>query len=322
MKVGILGAGAIAEVLSRTINEMSDAECYAIASRSIEKAEKFKEKFNFQKAYGSYEELVKDPLVDLVYIATPHSRHFEDMKLCIEHKKAVLCEKSFTVNAAQAREIKELAHKNNVFVTEAIWTRYMPSRKLIKDTIDSGIIGDVDFITANLSYANSKIERMYNPNLAGGSLLDLGVYGINFVSMIFGDDIQRIDSSVIFTDTGVDGKESITMIYPNAKMATITHNFYSRGDRKGIIHGEKGYMVVENINNPNSIKVFDIEDKLIKEVEIPKQITGYEYQVMECNKCLKEGRIESYSMPLDETIKIMDVMDSIRKDWNMKYPFE
>lgn len=322
MKVGILGAGAIAGTMAETIQGMEGVEKYAIASRSLDKAEAFKEKYDFQKAYGSYEDLVKDPDVDLVYIATPHSKHYEDMKLCIENHKAVLCEKSFTVNAKQAKEIKKLAQENNVFVTEAIWTRYMPSRRLIDETIKSGIIGDVKFVTGDLSYPITFKQRMVDPNLAGGTLLDLGVYGLNFVSMILGDDFEKYNTSVQKIETGVDGNETITLFYPNNVMATVTHSMFVRGSRKGIISGDKGYIVIENINNPNSIKVYDAEDNLIKDVEIPNQITGYEYQVMECDKCLKEGRIESYSMPLDESIKIMELMDNIRDSWNLKYPFE
>ena len=320
MKLGIIGAGAIAEIMANTIKGLEDVEAYAIASRSLEKAEEFKKQNGFEKAYGSYEELVKDPKVDLIYIATPHSEHYKNMKLCIENHKAILCEKAFTVNAKQAKEIVELARKENVYVAEAIWTRYMPSRVLINEAIKE--IGNVNIITANLAYPIKFKQRMTDPYLAGGTLLDLGVYGLNFASMIFGDNFEKIDTSVTFTDTGVDESEVFNVIYPDKRMAILTHSMLSRGDRKGIIYGEKGYIVIENINNPNSIKIFDTDDNLVKDIPIQKQITGYEYEVIEAMKCLKEGRIESYSMPLSETIKIMEIMDSIRESWNFKYPFE
>ena len=322
MKLGIMGAGAIAQIMADTIKGMEGVEAYAIASRDLKKAEDFKDLNNFQIAYGSYEDLVKDEDVDLIYIATPHSEHYKNMKLCIENHKAILCEKAFTVNAKQAKEIIELARKEKVFVAEAIWTRYMPSRRLIDETIASGIIGDVNIITANLSYPITFKKRLVDPHLAGGALLDLGVYGINFASMIFGDNFERINTSVAFSDTGVDESEVFNVIYPNKRMAVLTHSMVSRGDRKGIIYGSKGYIIIENINNPNSIKVYDADDNLIKDVEIPKQITGYEYEVYECKKCLEEGRLEPDSMPLSETIKIMEIMDSIREEWNFKYPFE
>jgi len=322
MRIGVLGLGSIAGTLSETFKQIDGVDCYACASRNIDKAKTFKAKYGYTVAYGSYKELVKDKNVDLVYIATPHSRHFDDMKLCIENHKAVLCEKAFTVNANQAKEIKRLAKEKGVFVTEAIWTRYMPSRKLINDVIASNIIGKPDVITANLSYVIYQNDRLVNPNLAGGALLDVGVYGINFASMHFGEDIDKIDSSVLMTDSGVDGKETLTIKYKDGRIANLTHGIYSRGDRKGIIYGDKGYIVVENINNPQLIQAFDTGDNLIKEIKVPEQISGYEYQVIECKKCLEEGRLESYSMPLDDSIKIMEIMDSIRKNWNLKYPFE
>ena len=322
MKIGVLGTGSIAQTLSETFNSLEGVESYAIASRNLDKAIAFKEKYGYQKAYGTYEELVKDENVDLVYIATPHSRHFMDMKLCIENHKAVLCEKAFCVNAKEAKQIQKLANENKVFVTEALWPRYMPSRKLIDDVIESGIIGKVNILTGNLAYIIYKIDRLVNPNLAGGALLDVGVYGLNFALMHFGSDIERIETSVKFTETGVDGMETITLFYKDNRMANLTHSLYSRSDRKGIIYGDKGYIVVENINSPNSIKIFDTNDVLIKEVEIPKQISGYEYEILECKKCLEEGRIESYSMPLSESVKLMEITDKIRNICGLKYPFE
>ena len=322
MRIGILGAGNIAGVLAQTFAKMDGVECYAIASRSKEKAEAFAEKYGFAVSYGSYEDLVKDENVDLVYIATPHSNHYEDMKLCIAHGKPVLCEKAFTMNAAQAKEIANLSAKENVYVTEAIWTRYMPSREMINDLLERGIIGKPATLTANLSYVIEKKGRIIEPALAGGALLDIGVYGLNFAFMHFGTEIERIESSVQMTDTGVDGAESITIFFKDGKMAVLNHSIYCRSDRKGIIHGDKGYMIVENINNPNKIAVYDLTDRLIKEVAVPEQISGYEYQVTECMECLKEDKRESKSMPLADSIFVMEIMDSIRAKWGLVYPQE
>ncbi len=322
MKVGILGAGGIAAVVSRTLAKMDTVTCYAIASRDLEKSRRFAEEFGFQKAYGSYEELVNDPEVDLVYVATPHSHHYACMKLCIHAHKPVICEKAFTMNAAQAKEIRDLARAEKVFVTEAIWPRYMPSREMINEVLESGIIGKVQTMTANLSYVISGNARITDPKLAGGALLDVGVYGINFMLMHFGKEIDRIESSVQMTETGVDGSESITVFYKDGRMAVLTHGIYARSDRKGIFYGDKGYIVVENINNPGRIEVYDGEDHLLKALEVPSQISGYEYEFEECRKCIKEGRTESISMPLDESVYMMEVMDGIRRDWGLSYPGE
>lgn len=322
MKIGVLGTGWIVHPITKTLKGMSNMECYAIASRTKERGEQAAKEFGYEVGYGSYEELVADPAVELVYVATPHSRHYEDMKLCIAAGKNVLCEKAFTLNAAQAAEIKRLANEMGVYVAEAIWTRYQPSRNMINDMIASGIIGNVRTLTANLSYAMSHKERIYKPELAGGALLDIGVYGINFAMMHFGDEIERIESSVQMMETGVDGMESITMFFKDGRMAVLTHSAYGRSDRKGIFYGDEGYMIVENINNPQSISVYDQGDNLVKFVAVPEQITGYEYQFEEAAECIAEGRLESKSMPLEDSIRVMQVMDGLRKQWGMVYPQE
>ena len=322
MKIGILGAGKISHSTVPAMIALEEIECWAVASRSLEKAQAFAEKYGFRKAYGSYEEMLSDPEVELVYVATPHSHHFEHMMLCLAHGKAVLCEKAFTMNAKQAREVMEYAKNHGIFAAEAIWPRYMPSRKIIDDVIASGVIGKVNTLTANLSYVIHEVPRIYRPELAGGALLDIGVYGINFALMHFGTDIERVESSVQMTSTGVDGMETITIFYKDGRMAVLTHSIYARSDRKGIIHGDKGYMVVENINNPQSVSVFDANDQLLAHYDVPQQINGYEYQFAECAKALKEGRTESWSMPLADTVYMMEFIDSLRKQWGMVYPQE
>ena len=322
MKIGVLGAGNISHSTVPAMIALAEIECYAVASRSLEKAQAFAEQYGFQKAYGSYEQMLADPEVELVYVATPHSHHYDHMMLCMRYGKAVLCEKAFTMNGAQAREVVDYARNHGIFVAEAIWPRYMPSRKLINDVLASGIIGKANTLTANLSYVIHQVPRIQEPELAGGALLDIGVYGINFALMHFGTDIDRVESSVQMTPTGVDGMETITIFYKDGRMAVLTHSIYARSDRKGIIHGDKGYIVVENINNPQSVSVFDTEDHLIARYEVPEQINGYEYQFAECARALREGRTESWSMPLADTVYVMEFMDSLRKQWGMVYPQE
>ena len=160
------------------------------------------------------------------------------------------------------------------------------------------------------------------PELAGGALLDIGVYGLNFALMHFGTDIERMESSVRMTDTGVDAMESITLFFKDGRMAVLTHDIYSRSDRKGIFYGEKGYIVVENINNPRSIAVYDAEDRLLKQMDVPEQISGYEYEVRECIEAIRAGAKESSSMPLSDSVLVMEIMDRLRKQWGMVYPRE
>lgn len=322
MKIGVLGAGNISWMTAPAMVAEPDVECWAVASRSLEKAERFAAVFGFQKAYGSYEEMLNDPEVELVYVATPHSHHYEHMMMCLRHGKAVLCEKAFTINAEQAKKVAEYAKERGLFVAEAIWPRYMPSRKMINDVIASGIIGKPNTLTANLSYVIDRVRRLTDLELAGGALLDIGVYGINFALMHFGTDIERVESSVRMTDTGVDGMETITIFYKDGRMAVLTHSIYARSDRKGIIHGDKGYIVVENINNPQSVSVFDVNDTLVAYYPVPEQVNGYEYQFRECAQALARGETESLSMPLADSVYVMELMDALRGQWGMVYPQE
>lgn len=322
MKLGILGAGRIAETMAGTINELTEVTAYAVASRDLERAQSFAEKFNFGKAYGSYEELVNDPEIDFIYIATPHSHHFEHAKLCIEHGKHVLCEKAFCINEKQAAELFSLAKEKNVLITEAIWTRYMPSRHIINDLLSKGTIGEVRSLTANLCYPITYKERIMRPELAGGALLDLGVYTLNFALMHFGNDYQTISSAALMTETGVDGQECITLTYPDGKMAVLTSSIYGASDRQGIFYGSKGYLVVDNINNPLNIAIYDDKHQLLQEIKLPEQITGYEYEVLELVDCIKNGKLECPSMPHRETLRVMHIMDHLRNDWGLCYPQE
>lgn len=322
MKIGILGAGNISRKVAPALAALPEIECWAVASRELKKAENFAREFGFTKAYDSYEALLSDPEVELVYVATPHSHHFAHMMLCLEHGKHVICEKAFTMNAAQAKAVFAAAKERGLYVAEAIWTRYMPSRKMIQDILDSGVIGRPNTLTANLSYVIADKKRIYDPALAGGALLDIGVYGLNFALMHFGRDIARVESSVQKMDTGVDGMEVITLHYRDGRMAVLTHSVYCRSDRMGILHGDKGYMVVENINNPQSIQVFDTEDRLLARYDVPKQVNGYEYEFQEAVRCIRGGRQEADSMPQGDTIQVMEMMDNLRQSWGVVYPQE
>ena len=286
--VAIMGCGKIAYSMAKTLRMMRDqgeaVRLYAAASRDLAKAEAFAASEGFEKAYGSYEELVRDDSVDLVYIATPHSHHGEHMKLCIEHGRAVLCEKAFTANAAQAKEAVALAKEKNVLVAEAIWTRYMPSRKIIADILAAGTLGEIKLLTANLHYDIIDIRRIHEPALAGGALLDVGVYPLNFASMFFGNDFVRMDSIVKMMDTGVDEQETFSLFYADGRVANLSAGTTCRSDRTCMISGKDGYLTVDNVNNPQKITLYlTKEDHAVAhDIPVPPQLTGYEYQVRAC----------------------------------------
>ncbi len=322
MKMAILGAGGIAEKMAATIKEMPEVEAYAVASRSLEKAEKFAEQHGFEKAYGSYEEMVKDEAVDLVYVATPHSHHLEHGKLCARHGKNMLVEKAFTQNAGQAKELLELAKEKRVLAAEAIWTRYMPSKQMILDVMESGIIGEIHSLHATLSYPVAHVERIRQPELAGGALLDLGVYPLNFAFMAFGDDVERIDASASLAETGVDMAVNMTLTYRDGKVASLFCDARVADNREGAIYGDKGYIMVQNINNCEKICVYDHSHELLKEISVPAQISGYEYEVLACMEAIQKGELECPQMPHKEIIRMMEVMDEVRAKIGVAYPNE
>ena len=286
LNVGILGCGAIAATMANTVRKTKGFCMYAAASRNLDKATGFAKRNGVRKAYGSYEELLQDKKVDLVYIATPHSEHFEHAKLCISYGKPCLVEKAFTVNEAQAREVFRLAKEKNVFITEAIWTRYMPFVRTMKEVLASGVIGKPVYLSANLGYAVKGKERMVEPALAGGSLLDLGVYPLNFASMMFGDDLLRVEASCTYTSKHLDEQDNLTLIYKDGRMAALTATMLGTTDRKGTIVGTEGYLVIDNINNFERMTVYDGKYKKIASYKRPRQITGYEYELQACRMAL------------------------------------
>lgn len=322
LRVGILGAGWIASMMADTLAKMEEAVPYAIASRDISRAKDYAVKWGFKRAYGSYEELLDDPEVDLVYIATPHSHHYGHAILCLEHGKPILVEKAFTVNAKQASRLIDLAKEKNVFLCEAIWTRFLPGRKIMRDLMDSGIVGQPQRIRAEFNQELTHMPRLYQPELAGGSLLDLGVYGLTFASMYFGDEIQDVESACKYYHTGVDEADEIHLTYSDGKKADIYACFNAPYKNEGIIYGTTGYIRVEGLNNYESIKVFDLSGALIKECPIPQQISGYEFEVLACKQALEAGQLECDEMPHAETLEIMRQMDGLRNAWGIHYPFE
>ena len=252
-------------------------------------------------------------------MATPHALHAEHIRLCLEHGKNVLAEKAFTLTADQAREVLALAEQKGLLLTEAIWTRYMPMRRKLEEVLESGVIGKPTSLWANLSYYLLHKERIVDRSLGGGALLDIGVYCLNFASMVFGDDISEIKASAVLSDQGIDLADSITLFYPDGKMAVLHSNAQAESDREGLIYGEKGYIRVLNINNCEGIIVYDANHQEIARYETPRQITGYEYEVEACARAIAKGDLECPEMPHSETIRMMELMDQIREQMGVKY---
>lgn len=322
LKVGILGAGHIARKMAATLQKMKEAELYAVAARELSKAEQFANEFQARKAYGNYEALADNPDIDLIYIATPHSHHFAPARMCLLKGKPVLCEKAFTANAREAEELIRIAQEKRVYLAEAIWTRYMPFSRTIRELTENGIIGKPMMLTASLGYPISQVERIIRPELCGGALYDLGVYPINFALMTFGGDIDKVTSTCVKNEAGVDMQNSITFTYRDGRMAVMQTTAFCASDRQGIVSGDKGYLVIDNINNPQLAVAYNADHQETARYTCPPQITGFEYQVLEAAEAIRQGAIEPASMPHAETLRVMRMLDSLRQEWGIRFPMD
>jgi predicted dehydrogenase len=321
MRVGIIGAGWIAEKAAITLNGLEHCEAYAIASRSKEKADAFAEKWKIRKAYGSYSELIADPDVDLVYVATPHSHHYDVTREALLAGKPCLVEKAFMANHRQAKDIVELAREQKVFLAEAIWTRYQPVVAMMRQLIASRI-GTPRLVTATLGYSMGDKPRIMRADLCGGALLDLGVYALNFVRMFFDADIVSLTSQCVKSQTGMDLTNAMTLVLSDGVLCNLQSSAACVGDNIGVIAGTEGNLIIDNINNPQKITVNGPDRTYIETIHVPQQITGYEYQFIACRQALIDGLLEPCEMPLEETLYIMALMDGLRKEWGVKYPMD
>ncbi len=322
-RVAILGAGNIARAMAEAVNGLGEeATLYGVASRSLEKAKAFAKTYGVKKAYGSYEELAKDDRVDLIYIATPHSEHYQNAKLCIENGRNCLVEKAFCGNLTQTRELIRLAKEKRVLLAEAMWTRYQPSKDIIREVLESGMIGTPQSLIADFSISARGIERLEKPELAGGALLDLGIYSLTVPAMYFGTEIKGLSVGIKKNEYGVDMEDEILMEYKDGKTARVLTGFGGADSNYAKITGDAGSIVFGPINVPRTLERLDAEGNCISKEELPIRINGYEYQVLECKEAILRGETETKSMPLSETIRMMGWMDSIRDYADVAYPFE
>lgn len=317
VKVGFLGAGNIARTLAETFLFLKDKfELYGVASKDIKRSEEFKNKYGFKKAYKDYEEMLNDENIDLVYISTTIAEHFKHIKMSLEHDKNVLCEKAFCASYYEAKEVVTLARKKNLFLAEAIWTRYMPSRGIITSLILSGAIGDPYYIEANLGYRIFDKERIYSPILGGGALLDVGVYPLNFIDMFVVDKIKEINVMSKLHPTGVDETISGNITFNNGILAHFFTTINDATSREGFIYGKDGYLKIININNPEKVEIYKKKEDsnypiLVSTINFKEDFNGYEYQLVETYNSLINNKKENPSMTLDDTLKMMKLYEDV-----------
>lgn len=322
IKFGIIGAGNIANTFADALNGIG-GEAYAIASRSLEKATDFKNRHGFEVAYGTYEAMLADPMVDCVYIATPHALHYEHMMLALEYDKHVLCEKPFTINTAQAKRVFAFAKQKQRFVMEAMWTRFLPAMQETIALVRSGIIGEINTLTCDFCFdlgeKNLK-NRMFNMDMGAGALLDIGVYNINFAYLFLGLP-EQITSNVVLHPNGMDQTDDITFHYKKAK-AHLYISLVETKPQDGYIHGTNGMIKVHDFFRTQQVDIYNKKGEITQTIEHPHRINGFEYEIIEVINQITNGKLESDIMSHDETLKILKLMDQLRSDWQLKYPGE
>jgi len=317
---GILSTGTIAKNFAETAKKMADVKITAVASRSQKKADDFGWKYGIAHCYDSYEALAKDPDVDIVYVATPHSRHFDDVKLMIENGKHVLCEKSFTVDAKEAEMLFALAKEKGVFLMEAFWTKLCPIYRDVERIIASGALGEIRTVIAQYGYTTAREARKFDPALAGGTLLDIGVYAIGFACMMLGYKMDEIRSKLVMNSVGTDAYDAIYMRKGDA-FAQLTCAIGAYMPLHGAVYGTKGYIDIPDFKNPQKITVF-YEGRSPQVFTRVFEVNGFEYEIREAMDCVRAGRTESSLMTPEQSIAVMRIMDEIRAQNGMRFPFE
>ena len=322
---GIIGLGNIAHAFARGLKSAPGAELYAVGSRTTEKAEAFGRKYGARKRYATYQHLADDPNVDAVYIATPHPMHKEAALMCLAAGKAVLCEKPLAVNAAEAKAMIKAAHTHKAFLMEAMWTRFLPTVLQVRDWLEEGRIGEPRMIHADFGFrADNEDEesRLLDPKLAGGALLDVGVYCVSFVSMVFGGPPKDIHSLATKSATKVDAQNAAVLGYDGGRLALISSAVLTNTPQEACIMGTKGMITLESPFWAGKRATLIQEGRSPRTVYKPFRGNGYNYEAEAVMQCLREGKTECDLMPHAESITVMETMDRMRAAWKMKYPME
>ena len=320
---GILGTGKIAHLFADDLQLLPDAELAAVGSRSQERADTFGDEYDVPHRFGSYEALAEQADVDVVYVGTPHPSHVADARLCLQAGTPVLCEKPFTLNAGEAEALISLARERGLFLMEAMWTRFIPAVVELRRLLDGGALGAVRFVQADFCIHRpfDAEHRMFNPELGGGALLDLGVYPISLASMVLGAP-GEITSSAVLGETGVDEQSAYLLRYEGGALAVLASSVRVDGPREVVISGTEGRLRLHRPWWYASRLTVEREGEAAETIAYPFEGHGYQFEAAHVAACLREGRTESPVMPLDETLAIMRTLDRLRAQWGLVYPGE
>jgi dihydrodiol dehydrogenase / D-xylose 1-dehydrogenase (NADP) len=322
---GILGTGRIAKAFAEGLKYALNGQLHAIGSRSKESAQNFADEFNIPTTCGSYDELTEHPSIDAIYIATPHTEHMNNALLCMENGKAVLCEKPFAVNAKQVEQMIQKSKAKNILLMEGMWSRFPPLMDKVRGILRKNEIGEIRTIHADFGFRPNNMDphgRLFNPDLAGGSLLDVGIYPVSFSFMINGEPDSFVTEWTC-GNTGVDEQASMIFKYSNGSMALLHSSIQSDTRQEAFISGTEGSIRIhQKCWKPQIMTQTDWKTGEVKKIECPFVGNGFNYEAEHFGQLFIEGKKESPIMPLKESMSIVTTLDRIRQKWQLRYPFE
>lgn len=319
---GIIGPGGIAHQFAKALAQVADGKLYAVASRNNQRAQDFANLYNAPVCYNDYGHLIADKNVDIIYIATPHSHHFHHAKLCLQAGKHVLMEKPLTVNAMQTEILVELANQHQVVFQEALWSRYMPCFDEVKRWMENDKIGEIQYITSQIGFAFSHLHdhRLTRPDLAGGAILDLGVYSVSISQYLVGEYPESVDAMGIINEDKVDQNTSVNMLFPSGVISQFTCTIGAQCSNIMTIHGKTGFILLPHCFwNGEQAQLFQ-DGKLVQSIDFPHQINGFEYQIQSTMDSIKAGRRFDPRMSHQDSINVMQTLDSIRTQIGLTLP--
>ncbi|UOD31813.1 Gfo/Idh/MocA family oxidoreductase [Massilia violaceinigra] len=317
---GILGTGKIARAFATALRDTPGAVLAGVASRSLESAQAFGAEFGALESYGSYQALAEAPNIDVVYIGTPHPMHVENAVMALGGGKGVLCEKPFTMNRREAEQIVALAREKKLFLMEAMWTRFMPALAEVRRIIASGEIGTVHQVTADFGFAGTQdpLHRLNNLELGGGGLLDLGIYPLSIAAALLGP-VAEVQAMAVIGETGVDIQTGFTIKHEGGGMSVCSCSLRAKTPAELTVSGSLGQVRMNTMfHRAQSVTVTTADGA--RTIDTPYLGNGYVHEAMEVGRCLKAGLLESPGMPLDETLHLMGVLDTIRGQIGLRYP--
>jgi predicted dehydrogenase len=321
---GVIGTGGIAAAFVTDLALLADAEVVAVGSRRQETADAFGDTFGIARRHPSYQALVDDPDVDVVYVSTPHPGHFPAAMLAIQAGKAVLCEKPFTLNATEAADLVAMARRQGVFLMEAMWTRFLPHVVRIRELLAEGVLGDLRTVTAEHGqyFPPDPAHRLFAPGLGGGTLLDLGVYPVSLASMVLGAP-ARVTAVSDAAETGVDAQTSILLQHAGGRHAVLTTTLSAASPNRAAVVGTQARVEIDPTwYRPTSFTLIRRDGTVLERFDEPHEGGGLRHQAAEVGRRLAAGEIESPGMPLDETVSIMATLDEVRRQIGLVYPSE